>query len=136
MAKTVGVYSGNLVMVYNDGTAIGCTTNATLTITNNSEESTCKDDDGAVTRIPGAQEWSISVSGNSKGGAIEGVDEIGELAVTKEIITVKFGTTNADDRYYEGEAFISNFEYTGDVNTPSTWTAEYTPTSRIRMFNT
>ena len=66
MAVTAGTMSGNGVLVYLEGTAIGCTTGGTLTITNNQIETTCKDDDGAVTYSPGSQDWNIQVDGNTK----------------------------------------------------------------------
>ena len=46
MAKTTGAISGNSVLFYNEGVLVTCTTGATLNITNETLETTCKDNDG------------------------------------------------------------------------------------------
>src|SRR5690242_7014078 len=109
MAVTAGTISGNIVMVYVGGVAIGCTTNATLTITNNQIETTCKDNDGAITYAAGSQDWNVQVDGNTKNDAPYGFPDLAELAMSKGTATVRIATTNntsGGDPYFEGSAFI------------------------------
>ena len=66
MAITTGVLNGNRVLVFSDNEAIACSTGATLNLTNEQVETTCKDNDGAKTYTAGAQDWSIDCQVNSK----------------------------------------------------------------------
>lgn len=136
MAVTAGTMSGNGVLVYLEGTAIGCTTGGTLTITNNQIETTCKDDDGAVTYSPGSQDWNIQVDGNTKLDAPVGLQALAELAMSKDTVTVRMATSNVvDDPYFEGEAFVSSFNWTNPVNAPSTYSVTFSPRGPISLFN-
>jgi hypothetical protein len=136
MAVTAGTISGNGVLVYLDGTAIGCTTGGTLTITNNQIETTCKDNDGAVTYAAGSTDWNIQVDGNTKLDAPVGLQALAELAMNKSTVTVRMATSNTtDDPYFEGEAFVSSFTWTNPVNAPSTYSATFTPRGPLYLFN-
>lgn len=136
MAITAGTISGNGVLVYLDGTAIGCTTGGTLTITNNQIETTCKDEDGAVTYAAGSQDWNIQVDGNTKLDAPVGLPALAELAMSKETVTVRMATANTvDDPYFEGDAFVSSFSWTNPVNAPSTYSVTFSPRSALHLFN-
>jgi predicted secreted protein len=136
MAVTAGTISGNGVLIYEGGTAFGCTTGGTLTITNNQIETTCKDDDGAVTYAAGSQDWNIQVDGNTKLDAPKGLQRLAELAMSKETVTVRMATANTvDDPYFEGEAFVSSFTWTNPVNAPSTYSATFSPRGPLYLFN-
>lgn len=135
MAVTPGVISGNIVLVYIDGVAIGCTTGATFSGTNNQTESTCKDNDGAVTYVEGSQDWTISVSGNTKYDAPVGLPALLEAWKAKTQVTVRMGSGNPDDPYLEGEAFISQMDWDGQVNEVSTYSATFSPKGPIYLFN-
>jgi len=136
MAVTSDVISGNRVLVFADDEVIACTTGATLTITNAEVETTCKDNDGAVTRTPGNQDWNIQVTGNSKFDAAYGIRELNAIAKNKSTVTVRYGTENADDPYWEGDAFISSYSMDAPLNAPSTWSITFSPKSPILLFNT
>jgi predicted secreted protein len=136
MAVTAGTISGNGVLVYLEGTAIGCTTGGTLTITNNQIETTCKDNDGAITYAAGSQDWNIQVDGNTKLDAPVGLQALAELAMSKETVTVRMATSNtSDDPYFEGDAFVSSFSWTNPVNAPSTYSVTFTPRGPLSLFN-
>jgi len=136
MAATTGVISGNILLIYMDGDAIGCTTGATFSGTNNQTETTCKDNDGAVTFTPGSQDWNITVAGNTKFDAPVGLQALMVAWKTKAELTVRMGSENVDDPYVEGLAFISQFDWDGQVNETSTYSATFSPKGPISMFNT
>lgn len=136
MAITAGTISGNGILVYVAGTAIGCTTGGTLTITNNQIETTCKDDDGAVTYAAGSQDWNIQVDGNTKLDAPVGLPALATLAMSKATVTVRMATANTtDDPYFEGAAFVSAFTWTNPVNGTSTYSVTFTPRGPLYLFN-
>lgn len=136
MAVTVGVIGGNIVGIYRGNTLIGCSTGATFSGTNAEIETSCKDNDGAVTYTPGAQGWSMSINGNAKVDNVEGMADILQLWKTKGTSTFKFGTSNADDPYVEGLGYISAFTWEGPLNAPATWSATISPRGPIYLFNT
>lgn len=135
MAKTTNVVSGNIVGIYRAGVLIGCSTGATFTGTNNQVETTCKDNDGAVTYTPGSQDWQMQFNGNVKFDNIEGFDEILAIWKTKSTATFRFGTSNVDDPFLEGDGFISEFTWEGPLNAPSTWSATILPRGPVYLFN-
>ena len=137
MAKTPGKINGTAIAISADGETITCSTTATLTVTNESRETTCKDEDGAVTNEPAAQSWSMSLGGLTKYDTASNYTAVASLAASQEIVTWGFkSTANAEDPYWEGEGFIGSFTQDANLNETSTWTIEVTPTSKIRLFNT
>lgn len=135
MAVTTDVISGNRVLVFADGEVIACTTGATLTITNAEIETTCKDNDGAVTRTPGNQDWNVQVTGNSKFDAAYGIKDLNVFAKNKGTLMIRFGTENEDDPYWEGNAFISSYSMDAPLNAPSTWSITFSPRTAIYLYN-
>ena len=136
MAVTADVITGNQVLLYVDGDAIACTTGASFNGTNNQIETTCKDNDGAVTYAPGSTDWSISINANSKFDVAVGLKELAALFITKGTVTARMATGNTDDPYVEEDAFVSAFTWDNPVNATSTWTATLSPRGPIRLFNT
>src|SRR5687768_3340629 len=109
MAKTTGKINGTLILVDAEGVTIGCSTNATLTITNERLETTCKDDGGAKTYEPGSQDWSLEVEGLVKYDTASNFSLVAAAAKDQTIITWSMSTSNEDDPVFSGEGFIGDF---------------------------
>lgn len=136
MAKTTGKINGTLILVDADGTTIGCSTNATLTITNERLETTCKDDNGAKTFTVGSQDWALSAEGMVIYETPSNHSIIAAIAMGQTSPTWTFGTSNADDPVFTGDGFIDNLEITAGLNTPATWSFSVAPTGPLTMSNT
>ena len=137
MAVTTGVINGNIVGVKQDGVLVACSTGATFNGTNEEIETTCKDNDGAKTTIPGIQTWTITINGNTKNdNTVLNIRAFLELWKSKATSTFTFGTSNSDDPYLEGDGFVSAFTWEGPLNAPSTWSATISPRSEMLLFNT
>ena len=137
MAKTIGKVNGTAIGVSADGETVTCSTNATLTITNETRETTCKDDDGAVTQEAAAQQWSMTLEGLTKYDTPSNYSKVAVLAKTREIVLWIFKTfANPDDPYWEGEGFVGSFTQNAPLNETSNWTVEVQPSGPIRLFNT
>jgi predicted secreted protein len=136
MAKTTGKINGTLILVDLNGTTIGCSTNATLNITNERLETTCKDDNGAKTYEAGSQDWSLDCEGLVKFDDASNFSAVAAAAVAKTGIEWTFGTANADDPVFTGTGFIGDFSYGAGLNTPSTWSFTVAPTGPIELTNT
>lgn len=136
MAKTIGKINGTAIGISADGTTVTCSTSATLTITNESRETTCKDDDGAETNEAAKQTWSMSLGGLTKYDTASNYSTVAVLAKTREIVTWIFKTmANADDPYWQGDGFVGSFTQDAGLNETSTWTVEVTPSGPIYLFN-
>lgn len=137
MAKTTGKVNGTAIGISADGVTIACSTNATLTITNETRETTCKDDDGAVTNEPAAQSWSMTLDGLTKYDTVANYSTIAQLAKSQEIVTWLFKSfNNVDDPYWEGQGFVGNFTHNAGLNETSNWSIEVSPTGPISLHNT
>lgn len=137
MAKSTGKMNGTAIGISADGQTITCSTTATLTITNETRETTCKDDNGAVTQEPAAQSWSMSLGGLTKYDTASNYTAVATLAKSQEIVTWAFKSfNNPDDPYWEGEGFVGSFTQDANQGETSTWTIEVAPTGPIYLFNT
>jgi hypothetical protein len=136
MAKTTGKINGTLILVDAAGTTIGCSTNATLTITNERVESTCKDDNGAKTYETGSQDWSLQVEGLVKYDTASNFSLVAAAAITANEIEWSMSTGNADDPVFTGTGFLGDFSYGAGLNAPATWSFTVAPTSPIVLTNT
>lgn len=136
MAKTIGKVNGTAIGISADGETVTCSTNATLTITNETRETTCKDDDGAVTQEAAAQQWGMTLEGLTKYDTSANYSKVAVLTKTREIVEWIFKTfTNPDDPYWVGEGFIGSFTQNAPLNETSNWTVEVQPSGPIRLFN-
>lgn len=136
MAKTGGKINGTAIGISADGETITCSTSATLTITNETRETTCKDDDGAVTYEAGSQSWEMSLDGLTKYDTASNYSKVAILVKTQEIVTWVFKTfNNPDDPYWEGDGFIGSLTQNAAQKETSTWSITVSPTGPIRLFN-
>jgi predicted secreted protein len=136
MAKSTGKINGTLILVDADGTTIGCSTNATLNVTNERLETTCKDDNGAKTYEAGSQDWSLDVEGLVKFDTASNFSLVAAAAMSREEITWSMGTGNTDDPVFSGKGFIGDFSYGAGLNAPATWSFTVSPTGPLTLSNT
>jgi predicted secreted protein len=136
MAKSTGKINGTAILVSADGTTIACSTNATLTITNERLETTCKDDNGAKTYEPGSQDWALDLEGITKFDTVSNFSTVAELAVSQEEVTWVMETANSDDPNFTGVGFVGDFTYNAPLNASSTWSISIAPTGPIYLLNT
>lgn len=137
MAVSPGPILGTLMLVSIDGETILCSTSCTLTITNEEIETTCKDDGGAYTSVPGQQKWTMQVQGNIVYDNATGVRQLQELAMSKGTTQAIWGAIdNADNPYFSGDAFISSLTENGGQNAAATWDVTLSPRGPLHLFNT
>jgi predicted secreted protein len=121
---TTGKVSGNLFLVYMDGVAIACSTEASVSITNEQIEVTCKDNDGAKTYILGGQDATFTVGGIFQFDN-NGADQLTDAAVDQTPVTVRFGTDVIGDFFLEMDAIITAMDITAPLNNVTTYTATF-----------
>lgn len=121
---TTGKVSGNLFLVYMDGVAIACSTEASVNITNEQIEVTCKDNNGAKTYILGGQDASFTVGGIFQFDN-NGADQLTDAVIDKETVTVRFGTDVVGDFFLEMDAIITSMDITAPLNNVTTYSATF-----------
>lgn len=136
MAVSSGVMLGTAWLVDIAGNTVLCSTTASLNITNAEIETTCKDNEGAYTSVPGQQKWQIQLNGNVVLDNAYGLADINPLVKNATEFAVIFGTENTEDPYWQGQGFISNFDQSADQNNPATWGITISPKGPIYLFNT
>lgn len=133
----MGPILGTAILQSLDGDTILCSTNATLTITNEETETTCKDNDGAYTAVPGRQQWSCQIDGNIVYNNAYGIRDLQELAANKNTTTLVFGVLeNVDDPTWTGDCFVSNLTLNAPQNAVGTWSVTLSPRSNLTLNNT
>lgn len=127
---TPGKVSGNAMIIYKDGVAIACTTDASFTLNNDQIEVTCKDFDGAKQYTLGGQDWNFTVGGIFQFDNV-GADDLTDMAINKETAVIRFGTAVVGDFYLQGTCFISTINISSPLNAPVTYTATLQGTGPI-----
>lgn len=134
MPVSAGPILGTVMLVSLDGDTILCSTNCTLTITNEEIETTCKDNGGAYTSVPGQQKWTMQIQGNIIYDNVMGVRDIQQLAMNKATTVAVFGVLdNVSDPKFTGQAFVSNLTLTGGQNSPATWDVTLSPRGPLKL---
>lgn len=137
MAKTSGPILGTAILQSLDGDTIMCSVNATLTIDNEETETSCKDDGGAYTAVPGRQKWSCQIDGNFIYDNSYGISDIRVLAATKATKRLIFGSLdNPEDPYWAGDCFVANLTENAPNNAVATWSINLSPRGPLSLHNT
>lgn len=116
MAETVGVVSGNNVLIYVDGDPVACSTNAEVSYTNELIEVTCKDNNGAKQYKLGSADWTMSLEMFWKFDATFGASELWDLALNKTTVEAMFSNENAGDFRLVGNALITSINGVAPLN--------------------
>lgn len=111
---------GNRVLIYVDEQAIGCTTGATLNITGELIETTCKDNDGARTVVTGSDSWTMDFSGNWETTSTYGTDELLGIKLNKTRVGVKMSVVDSAGSELSGGTYVTGYAYlsTLSIDTP------------------
>jgi len=116
---------GNSVLVYIDNVAIGCLTGCTFSSNGSSIETTCKDDNGAVSSLPIKGPWNISFNGNFKTDSTVGLQQLLGLHQNLTECQIKFGGAVDGDLYIIGAAYLNQLTWDGPLNAVSTFSGQF-----------
>lgn len=138
MAKTTGKISGNIRMLYMDDVLVGCTTANGMTGSNEQIETTCKDGTNPPPRTyeSGVQEASLTADMIVRFDDANQYSKVAAAWVAATEHTWKLATPNADDPYWQVDGKISQFNETGNLNSPLTVSITISPTGKMYLFNT
>jgi predicted secreted protein len=128
---TTGAVIGNGLLLYIEGVAIACTTDASFDFSREILEVTCKDNDGAKQIRLGGTDGSFSVSGIWKFDAAYGVEDLVTAWLAGTLVTVRWATDSVGDFYLEADAYITNISGSSPVNDAVTFEATFSITGVI-----
>lgn len=104
---TAGVINASDLKFYLDGTAIGHATDAEISLTATTRDTSSKDTGKFRAIAPGRVEWTISGSNLYAMDATEGASEIISDVVNQTYLTVKFSTEVTGDERYTGQVLLT-----------------------------
>jgi hypothetical protein len=128
---TTGIVEGNIMLLYVDGFAIGCTTECSFDFSREIIEAACKDNDGARQITLGGQSGSFGVSGLWKFDASYGVEDLIDIWIAGTSVTARWSTSEAGDFYLEASCYITDISGVAAVNDNVTFDATFTITGTV-----
>lgn len=120
----MAVINGNTILVYVEGQAIGCLTTNTFSSQNEEIVTTCKDDDGARSVVPGGNQASITFEGMFNPASGYSLQDLVAVHLNKERVWVKMGDN--ENLTITGYAYLNTLEWTAALNAGSTCSGTFT----------
>ena len=115
MPSTAAI-EGNDLELYIGGTLVGCSRDASISLSRAFIDATCKDNDGAEQVLPGQTSWNASGSAIYAMDATLGGDEMIDNLQNGTLVTVRMTTGVTGDTYLEGSAYVENLNFTSNYN--------------------
>jgi predicted secreted protein len=105
---------------------IAHSTSATITIDVDLPDATTKDSAGWADHIAGVRNWSIDFDGLVDYAASYGVEELFNNLLNRDVLTVKWSSTQSGGTYLTGSASVSNLTQTADMEQPVSYSGTFT----------
>jgi predicted secreted protein len=112
--------NGTNFLVFLNGVAIAGSRSCTLNLTTDTPSCASKDSGGWEEVLNGLRSWTIDVDGLIQFDNYWATDDIADLQINRDKITIKFATETSGDSYWQGEAVLQTSGLTADMEQPST----------------
>ena len=122
---TTGKVKGNAIGIYVGGSLVACATNASLDLTYETIDATCKDQDGQKQILLGQKGASISVDGLTQYDAAYGIEDLQVSFNAGTQVAVKWSTEVTGDSYYQMNAYCTGISQTAGLNEVATYSATF-----------
>jgi hypothetical protein len=117
---------GNSLLVYVDGVAIGCLNGNEFSSENSEIDTTCKDNDGQDTSLPGGNKAEINFNGTFDTAATMGLIELLALHKNKTETDIRMGIAGAGGLYVQSSsAFLNSLTWSGPLNAATVFTGKW-----------
>ena len=126
----MAVVNGNTISIYVDNVIIGCLTNATTSLSRASIETTCKDNGGARTFIPGGDQATFSFDGNYNPASTQGFSDLVGIWENKTRVGIKMYDTDSGYSIV-CYAYLPTLTWTGPLNAAATFSGSFESDSAI-----
>lgn len=126
LAKNMKLYTGATP------TAITCQVDASISMSTNTFETTCKDSSAVAEFLPGAKSWTASVTGNVDWSATNGAEELFTAWSNQTSVAIVFQTGVNGEIKYSGSAYITSLQINSSGNDEAvTFSAEFQGTGAL-----
>ena len=126
LAKNMKLYTGSTP------TAITCQVDASISMSTNTFETTCKDSSAVAEFLPGAKSWTASVTGNVDWSATNGAEELFTAWSNQTSVAIVFQTGVTGEIKYSGSAYITSLQINSSGNDEAvTFSAEFQGTGAL-----
>ena len=122
---TLGTVDGNVVGIFSGATLIACATSASLDLSTNMSDTTCKDNNGAEQIKPNQKTWGMGLDGMLAFDSSYGWSDLWDAWDAGTELTVKWGTAESGDEVYSGTAFIDSLSAQAPLNEATTYSVNF-----------
>jgi hypothetical protein len=117
---------GNSLLVYVNDVAIGCLNGNEFSSENTEIDTTCKDNDGQETSIPGGNKAEITFNGTFETSSTLGFKELLALHKNKTECNVRMGITGGGGVYIDStSAYLNSLTWSGPLNSATVFTGKW-----------
>lgn len=134
---TAGIINGTDLLVYtsSDGgttyTAITHASSASISFNMDVREASTKDSEGYKESLEGQRSFTVEAEAMTALDAANGFEDIYDLWVARTKIKIKFGTGEAGDRVYTGDAYITSVSVDSGVEDSSSFSVSFEGTGAL-----
>lgn len=128
---TTGIINGTDLLVFTGGTAITHSTSASISFSMETREASTKDSSGYRALLEGQRSFTIECEGMTALDATNGFEELFAAWVARTALTVKFGTSDAADQFYQGTGYCTSLSVDSGVEDSSSFSATFEMTGQV-----
>ena len=126
LAKNMKLYSGSTPVAFT------CQVDASISLSTNTFETTCKDSAANAEYLAGTKSWTASVSGLLDFSATNGWEELFTAWTNSTSVAIVFQTGTVGDKKYSGSAIITSMNLNSSGNDEAvTWDCEFQGTGAL-----
>jgi len=124
---TTGIVNGNDLGLFIGEVFIACTTDATISLSREVIEATCKDNGGARQVLGGSLSWTMTAAGLWKFDAAYGIEDLVDAILADTTLTARWSmeSSTIGDFYLEGSVKVTSVEASSPVNGAATWSVTF-----------
>lgn len=118
---------GNSLLVYVNDVAIGCLNDNEFSSENSEIDTTCKDNDGQDTSLPGGNKAEITFNGTFDTAANVGFKELLALHKNKTEVAVRMSVTGIAGGVYvsSSSAYLNTLSWSGPLNAKTVFSGKF-----------
>jgi predicted secreted protein len=133
---TTGIFNGTNLVVLVGTEVVAHSTSCSLSVSTDLPDSTTKDSSGWAQQIQGLRSWSVSTDGLAvieSAAAGVNVEDLFSSVSSRTDVTLTFSTFVSGDKIWTGTAAVESLDFTGDMESPATFSASFTGTGALVM---
>jgi len=130
---TSGIINGTDFGVYVGNTKVAHATSASITWSMSVRDATSKDSAGWSESLEGLMEWSVEGEALFALNASFGYVDLKALAVTREVLVIRFTSETSGNEYHTGNAFLTDLSADAGVEESMSMSFSFTGTGPLDL---